>query len=243
MTRWHLAALPMLLLFAGGCELRRADGPVTGSEGARAEIAAARSDVNDTCRYQLELFLDAVGVLDRIGAPRSRVALARTLGGENAALSQMQGTFERLLQCRSIEAQRLRTDLADGRLSRRQAGLRMEALRSRMRRDLVIANQVTTRVSARSEELNRAAGEVLAGRRLPSFTQFASAPEAAAGRAPPAPAPNPATGRGSNEDLRTLAATNIAYRDNFQQTLAQAEESLPSTFELPGLFSGFELGS
>lgn len=220
--------------------------------------------------------------------------IAGDLERENAELDRTQLAFDRLMDCRFQQAQRVREAHRQGLLPRPAAEAQMATLRAWTRRDIGLARTIDQRIGTRGAEFDTAVESVAPGTKAMAETAKISARPVVTARAgapvplrlrpdPAAPeigrvatrdpvqlrparsgfvlveadggqrgyAPAEAFGTrgavagdaaaevavpaGQPGDVRSLAASNIARRDNFTESVGDAEAAVRG--------GGFELAS
>ncbi|MBR0683211.1 SH3 domain-containing protein [Roseomonas eburnea] len=219
-------------------------------------------------------------------------ALVQAVGGdlanENRQLAATQLAFNQLVDCRVNTANRIRSDVRAGRMSRDQGMALMSYQRDLMRRDVALARQINEKIGTRGAEFDTAIENIAPGTKG-AMTARAGRPQPVTTRVsapirirPDAGAPQigqlgpneqvtvrpaegsfalvetssgvrgyvPANavgvrglgsptanvgGRGQEGEFRQLAATNIARRDNFAESVQTADRLAEGQgFELAG---------
>lgn len=216
------------------------------------------------------------------------MAVGGDLRNENAQLDRTQLAFNQLLDCRVNTANRIRSDVRAGRMSRDQGMAMLSYQRDLMRRDVALARQINEKIGTRGAEFDTAIETIApgtkqtvasrAGQSRPTTTRVSapirirpdsSAPsigqlnpneqvtvrpaegsfamvETASGVRGYVPASavgvrglgSPTAGvggRGQEGEFRQLAASNIARRDNFAESVQTADRLAEGQgFELAG---------
>ncbi len=165
--------------------------------------------------------------------------ISNDLSRENDQIDKTQLAFAQLSDCRRDEANRLRADLAAGRLTRPQAEQAMAGVKARAVEDLRIARQI----NAKLEE--RGANFQFANEQVNPPAPVAAAPAPAPSRAPttqaaPRPAPQQAAPQQAGPQpprdpqkaqVAQATSTNLAKREQFSQSVQTAQAN-QSAFEL-----------
>lgn len=138
---------------------------------------------------------------------------------ENQTIDKTQLAFNRLVACRNSEAARIRADYRAGRISRDLAASAMAGVRARADSDLRLAASISNHIQERSNDFSYASREVQ------TSAGPASAP--AARRAAPVRRPT----NTAAAQVQSASTTNVAKRDEFQQSIARAQSNR-SAFEL-----------
>lgn len=218
------------------------------------------------------------------------MAVGGDLRAENAQLDRTQLAFNQLVDCRVLQAQRIRNDVRGGRLSRDQGLSLLSYQRDLMRRDVALARSINEKIGTRGAEFDTAIETIAPGTKQAVTGARVSQPQPVSARvsAPirirpegnspqigqlnaqeqvtvrpaegnfalvetssgvrgyvPASAvgvrglgsPTAAVGggRGQEGEFRQLAATNIARRDNFAESVQNADRLAQGQgFELAG---------
>lgn len=82
---------------------------------------------------------------------------------ENAEIDRTQLALDQLNDCRAMQAYRIRTDYAAGRISRATAVAAMAGVKQRAQRDLALARQINQQIQGRSDEFVVAADSISPG--------------------------------------------------------------------------------
>ncbi len=159
--------------------------------------------------------------------------ISNDLSRENDQIDKTQLAFAQLSDCRRDEANRVRADLAAGRLTRPQAEQAMAGVKARAAEDLRIARQI----NAKLEE--RGANFQFANEQVNPPAPVAAAPAPAPSRAPTQAAPRPAPQQAAPQPPRDpqkaqvaqATSTNLAKREQFSQSVQMAQAN-QSAFEL-----------
>jgi len=165
-------------------------------------------------------------------------SISNDLSRENDQIDKTQLAFAQLNDCRRDEANRVRADLAAGRLTRPQAEQAMIGVKARAAEDLRIARQINTKIEERSANFQFANEQVNPPAPAPAPVAAAPAP-AAPSRAPAQAAPRPAPQQAAPQPPRDpqkaqvaqATSTNLAKREQFSQSLQTAQAN-QSAFEL-----------
>lgn len=139
---------------------------------------------------------------------------------ENESIDKTQLAFNNLVACRNGEASRIRADLRAGRISRDQAGTLMAGVRARSDSDLRLAASISDHIQQRSNDFSYASREVSSG----------SGPVSSGASPSYSRRPAPQSNRAAAQ-VQTATSTNLAKRDQFQQTITRAQSNR-SAFEL-----------
>jgi uncharacterized protein YcfJ len=141
-----------------------------------------------------------------------QASLYRTVYGDiqrdNQSIDRTQVAFNRLVACRRNEAARIRADLRAGRIPRDQAASEMAAVRARGDDDLRLAQSISGHIQERSNDFSYASSQVRSGAR------------SSRGR-----------GGGAATQVQAATSTNLAKRDQFEQSITRAQTN-HSSFEL-----------
>ena len=144
-----------------------------------------------------------------------QAALIRTVYGDiqrdNATIDRTQAAFNRLVACRRNDAARIRGDYRTGRITREQAAAAMAELRSRSDTDLQIARSISGHIEARSNDFSYANNQVRS-----------TTVRTGRGRG---------GGGGGATQVQAATSTNLAKREQFEQSIARAQTTR-SSFEL-----------
>lgn len=162
--------------------------------------------------------------------------ISNDLSRENEQIDKTQAAFAQLNDCRRDEANRVRADLAAGRLTRPQAEQAMAGVKARAAEDLRIARQINAKLEERGANFQFANEQV----NPPAPAPVAAAPAPAPSRAPttqaaPRPAPQQAAPQPPRDPQKAQVAqatsTNLAKREQFSQSVQTAQAN-QSAFEL-----------
>jgi hypothetical protein len=168
-------------------------------------------------------------------------SISNDLARENDQIDRTQIAFAQLNDCRRDEANRVRAELAAGRLTRLQAEQAMAGVKARAAEDLRIARQINAKIEERSANFQFANEQV--NPPPPAPAPVAAAPAPAPSRAPaqgtaqaaPRPAPQQAAPQPPRDPQRAQVAqatsTNLAKREQFAQSVQTAQAN-QSAFEL-----------
>lgn len=85
------------------------------------------------------------------------------LSRENAEIDRTQLALDQLNDCRALQAQRIRSDYASGRISRATAVAAMAGVRQRAQRDVALAKQINQQIQGRTDEFVVAADSISPG--------------------------------------------------------------------------------
>jgi hypothetical protein len=85
------------------------------------------------------------------------------LSRENAEIDRTQLALDQLNDCRAMQAQRIRSDYAAGRIDRGYAIAAMTGVKRRAERDVALARQINQQIQGRSQELVVAADSISPG--------------------------------------------------------------------------------
>ncbi|MFY7960957.1 MAG: YMGG-like glycine zipper-containing protein [Elsteraceae bacterium] len=163
-------------------------------------------------------------------------SISNDLSRENDQIDKTQLAFAQLNDCRRDEANRVRADLAAGRLTRPQAEQAMAGVKARAAEDLRIARQINAKLEERGANFQFANEPV----NPPAPAPVAVAPAPAPSRAPtaqaaPRPAPQQAAPQPPRDPQKAQVAqatsTNLAKREQFAQSVQTAQAN-QSAFEL-----------
>ena len=163
-------------------------------------------------------------------------SISNDLSRENDQIDKTQLAFAQLNDCRRDEANRVRADLAAGRLTRPQAEQAMAGVKARAAEDLRIARQINAKLEERGANFQFANEQV----NPPAPAPVAAAPAPAPSRAPtaqaaPRPAPQQAAPQLPRDPQKAQVAqatsTNLAKREQFAQSVQTAQAN-QSAFEL-----------
>ena len=133
---------------------------------------------------------------------------------ENLSIDKTQFAFDRLVACRNNEAASIRADLGEGRISRDQAAATMARIRAHSESDLRLARSIGDRIQQRSSDFTYASEQVQAA----PAPQYASPSYAPTSRSLTAPA----AGGTVATQVQAASSTNLAKRDQFQQSITRA---------------------
>jgi len=81
---------------------------------------------------------------------------------ENSEIDRATLAFARLRNCRFTAAQQVKSEFAAGRISRAQASSRLDEVKERFNRDLVIADEIGTKMTDRGREFEYASNQLVA---------------------------------------------------------------------------------
>lgn len=137
---------------------------------------------------------------------------------ENLAIDKTQYAFNKLVACRNTEASRIRADYRAGRISRAQAEAAMGRVRALAESDLRLARSISEHIQQRSNDYSTASQELERGYQAP-------------GAGPRPTARRPARPPQAVRQVEAASSTNLAKRDQFQQSIARAQANT-SAFEL-----------
>lgn len=156
------------------------------------------------------------------------------LARENEQIDKTQVAFAQLNDCRRDEANRVRSDLAAGRLTRPQAEQAMAGVKARAAEDLRIARQINAKLEERGANFQFANEQI----NPPAAPAAAAAPARPVQQATPQqPAPRPTQQQASppqdpkKAQVAQATSTNLAKREQFSQTVQTAQAN-QSAFEL-----------
>ena len=142
---------------------------------------------------------------------------------ENESIDKTQVAFNRLFACRTGEASRIRADFRAGRLSRDQAAGLMAGVRAHSESDLRLAREISNHIQTRSNDFSYASREV-------QTNTYGGAPASSSGPRQVARRPAPQATRAAQQ-VQTATSTNLAKRDQFEQSITQAQTNR-TAFEL-----------
>jgi len=216
------------------------------------------------------------------------VAVGGDLRNENAQLDRTQLAFNQLVDCRVMEANRIRNDVRAGRMARNVGVAQLAYQRDLMRRDVALARAINEKIGTRGAEFDTAIETLAPGTKQAVTARRSAPPQPTTTRVsapirirPDAGAPEigrigpneqvtvrpaqgnfaqvttssgvsgyvPASsvgvrglgsgveagGRGQEGEFRQLAASNIARRDNFAESVQNADRLAQGQgFELAG---------
>lgn len=160
-------------------------------------------------------------------------SISNDLSRENDQIDRTQLAFAQLNDCRRDEANRVRADLAAGRLTRPQAEQAMVGVKARAAEDLRIARQINAKLEERganfqfaNEQVNPPAPAPVAAAPAPSRAPVQAAPRPAPQQAAPQPPRDP-----QKAQVAQATSTNLAKREQFAQSVQTAQAN-QSAFEL-----------
>jgi hypothetical protein len=155
------------------------------------------------------------------------ISISGDLARENDQIDKTQFAFAQLNDCRRDEANRVRADLAAGRLTRPQAEQAMAGVKARAAEDLRIARQINAKLEERGANFQFANDQINPPAPAPVATASASAaPRPAPQQAAPQPPRDP-----QKAQVAQATSTNLAKREQFSQTVQTAQAN-QSAFEL-----------
>ena len=156
-------------------------------------------------------------------------SVSSDLDRENASIDRTQLAFNQLVDCRQGEATRIRQSLRSGQVDRSQAEVMMADVRRRSAADLQIAQTINNKIQQRGSEFTFADAQINPGAPATPATPAASSTRSTrtGGRTTRRPAA-PST---PAEHVQVATSTNLAKREEFNQSVARAQSN-QSAFEL-----------
>lgn len=137
---------------------------------------------------------------------------------ENAQIDKTQQAFNQLVNCRKSTAAQIRSDLQKKLITREVAQMRMDAVKVKFNEDLEIARKISGQIQERSANFQFANEQINPG----------TAQQTAA-RRPQAVKPQQV---GTAQGVQVIASSNLAKRDQFNNSVASASSG-----------GGFDLGA
>lgn len=145
---------------------------------------------------------------------------------ENESIDKTQFAFNRLIACRNSEAARIRADYRAGRISRDLAANLMAGVRAHAESDLRLARSISDHIQQRGNDFTYASREV----QTDAYGGGGGTAAPTQARRPTA-ARRPASTVQAANQVQAATSTNLAKRDQFQQTITRAQSNT-SAFEL-----------
>ncbi len=161
---------------------------------------------------------------------QDQASLYRTMTGDiqrdNEYIDRTQLAFSNLVDCRTFQANAIKTDYRSGRISRQQAEVAMAVVRQRSERDIAIARTISGKIDGRSADFAYANAQVNPAA-ASGYGSSAYSPAPQQGR--PAATARPSASPGASQ-VAAATSTNLAKQDRFRASVTAAAS--PSRFEL-----------